>query len=66
MFQKKICRENKTRILYSKSFFYSVVYEKMWKNIVETDRLEMTICHTQMATNSHSEYVKYIPFALQQ
>jgi len=48
------------------SFFNSACYEKVWKNIVETDRPQMTICHMQMVINSHSEYVKYIPFLLQQ
>jgi hypothetical protein len=43
----------------------SVVCETMCKNIVEPDKPKMTICHKQMATNSHSEYVKCIPLPLQ-
>jgi len=37
----------------------------MWKNIIEPDGPQMTIWHMQMATKSHSEYVKFIPFLLQ-
>jgi len=36
----------KTHILYSITFFFfqnRVVYEKMWKNTVESDRPQMTI-----------------------
>jgi len=46
-------------------FFNSAFYEKMWKNIVETDRPQMTMDHMQMIKKSHIEYVKYIPFPLQ-
>jgi len=43
-------------------FFFEnrAVYEKMWKNIVETDTLPMTIWHMRIecwihkATNTHS------------
>ena len=48
------------------------VYEIMWKNIVEPDRLQTTIwrmrtaCCTPKAINIHSEYVIFIAFLLQQ
>jgi hypothetical protein len=64
----KNCREIKARILYSKAFFFknSAASEKMWKNIIEPDRPQMTIWHMQMATNSHSGYVICMIFPLQQ
>ena len=40
------------------------VYEKLWKNIVQPDRSQMTIwrmhiaCRIPKATNTHSEYVR--------
>jgi hypothetical protein len=55
------------------NFFYNcVVYEIMWKNTVEPDRLQMTIwrmciaCWIIKATNTHSEYVARIAFPRQQ
>jgi hypothetical protein len=63
---EKICRENTTCILYSKSLFLnSAFYEEMWKIKVESDRPQKIICHMQMTNSSHSEYVKYILFQLQ-
>jgi len=54
--------------IFSNFFFENrAVYEKMWKNIVEWGRPQMTIwrlriaCWIPKATNTHSEYV--IPFA---
>jgi hypothetical protein len=47
-------------------------YEMTWRNIVETDRPQMTIwrmriaCWMPKATNTHSEYVTVIAFPLQQ
>jgi hypothetical protein len=44
------------------------VYELMWKNIVQPDRLQMATWHIQIAcwifkaTNPHSEYVILIAF----
>jgi hypothetical protein len=66
MLQKKVCTENKTRILYSKkSFFNSAFHEKMWKITVETSSPQTTKSHRKMAKNSHSERVKYILFPQQ-
>ena len=48
------------------------VYEKMWKNIVEPEKSQVTIwckhivCCIPKATNTHSEYVILIVFPLQQ
>ena len=44
----------------------------MWKNVVEPDKLQMTIwsmryaCRTPNATNTHLEYVTFIAFPLEQ
>jgi hypothetical protein len=49
------------------AFLNRAVYEVMWKNMVESERPEMTICRMQIvgwitdATNRHSEYV-YVLF----
>ena len=66
----KSCAENQST--HSKSIFFSpenrVVYEIMWKNIVQPDRPQMTIwrmriaCWITKATNIHSEYVMLIFF----
>ena len=54
------------------NIFNRTVYEIMWKTTVEADRSEMTMlrmriaCWIPKATNTHSEYVILIAFALQQ
>jgi hypothetical protein len=56
------------------NFFFSkiVPFMRMWKNIVQPDRPQMTIwrlriaCWTPKATRTHSEYVTLIAFPLQQ
>ena len=59
--------ENIKHAFYTQRLFLNYAfYEKVWNNIAETDRPQMTICHMQMFINSHLEYVKYIPFLLQQ
>jgi hypothetical protein len=57
----KICRKNKTHVIYSTTFFENpAVYEIMWKNIVEAGKPQMTIrltsiaCWIPKATNTHS------------
>ena len=68
----KSCRENKNTILCSitspappPSPEYSILYEITWKNMVEPDRLQMTIWRTRItrwttkATNTQSEYVTF-------
>ena len=72
MFEVKVIEKIKSQILCSITFFFEnpVVYEIMWRNIVELDRPQMTIWHTRLvswitkATNTYSEHV--ILFALPQ
>jgi len=75
MFQAKIVEEIKTHILRSVTFFFSenrFVYEIMWKNIVDPDRPQITICRMRIAcwipkaTNTHSAYVILIAFLWQE
>jgi hypothetical protein len=75
MFQTKVVEKIKTHNFVFNSFFppYNLaVYEIMWKNIVETDRLQMITrrmriaCWITKATNTHSEYVILIAYPLQQ
>jgi hypothetical protein len=48
MFQTTVVEEIKTHILCSVIFFKnSAIYEKMWKNIVEWGRPQMTIWRTR-------------------
>jgi hypothetical protein len=60
MFNKFIFSQNRT------------VYEKMWENILEPGRPQMTtwrmsfVCWIPKAANTHSEYVILISFPLQQ
>jgi len=58
----KICKENeKTHFLFNKVFFFEnhAVYEIMWKNMVQSDKPQMTIwrmriaCWIPKATNTH-------------
>jgi hypothetical protein len=71
----EICRENRKHILYLQYFLFlenRSIYERMWKNIWQPDRPQMTIlrtrisCWTPKATNAHSECVTLIPFPLQE
>jgi len=72
----KSCTENQNTHFVFSNFFISfenrAVYEIMWKNIVERGRSQMTIqrmrvaCWIPNATNTHSEYVILIAFALRQ
>jgi hypothetical protein len=68
MFQTKVVEKIKTHILSSITFFYFFFYEIMWKNIVELDRQQMTntACRIPKTTNTHSQYVIFIAFPLQQ
>ena len=66
MFQTKVVEEIKTHFLFSNPpFFFSffenrALYEKMWKNIVQRGRPQITIwrmrfaCSIPKATNTHS------------
>jgi len=56
MLKKKVVEKIKTHILCSVTFFFfenSAVYEKMWKNIVESGRAtedKMTLAHCMLNT----------------
>ena len=65
----------KTHILCSINIVFienHVVYGIMWKNIVELDRTQITVwsmrfaCWIPKVTNTHSEYVIFVAFPLQQ
>jgi len=70
----KVCRGNQnTHFVFSNFLFFEnrAVYERMWKNIIEPDRPQMTIWRVRIAgwipkaTNTHSQYVILIAFPLQ-
>jgi hypothetical protein len=69
-FSDKRCREGqKTHFMFNNFLFENhVVYEIMWKNIVEPGRTKMTIWHIRIAcwipkaTNTPSEYVLITAF----
>jgi hypothetical protein len=73
MFQTKAVEKIRTHFLCSITFFFvnRTVYEKMWRNIVESGRSQMTIwrmriaCWITMATNTHLGCVILIAFPLQ-
>ena len=51
MFQTKVAEKIKTRILCALSSFFlenRAVYEKMWKNVVERGRPQMTTGRTRI------------------
>ena len=75
MFQTKVAEKIKTHTLCSILFFFfenRVLYEIMWKSIVQPDEPQMTMwrmrcaCRILKATNTRSEYVICIAFPLQQ
>ena len=75
MFHTKVIEKIITHILCSVTFFFFLenrAFCKMWKNIVESGRPQMTIWRMRIAywipkaTNTLSEYVIFIAFLLQQ
>jgi hypothetical protein len=71
--KNKVLETIKTHILCSVPFFRkSFCYGKMWKNIVEPYRPQVTLrrmhfaCRISKATNTNSEYVTLLSFAWQQ
>jgi hypothetical protein len=73
IFRTKVVEKKHTSTMFSNFFFQNrAVYEIMWKNIVERGRPQMTIwrirlsCWIPKAKNTHSEYVIFIVFPLQQ
>jgi hypothetical protein len=78
MFQIKFIEKIKTHFVFSDFYLFifffenRALYEIMWKNIVETDRSQMTICRMRIAcwitkaTDTLSEYVILTDLPLQQ
>jgi hypothetical protein len=71
----KSCRDNQNTLFMFSNFLppeNRAMYEIMWKNTVQPDRLQMTIwreriaCWIAKTTNTQSEYVVIIAFLLQQ
>ena len=60
--------------MFNNVFFFEncTVYEIIWKNTLQLDRPQKTVWRMRLAcwitkfTNSHSEYVIFIAFLLQQ
>jgi len=68
MLQTKIAEKIETSILCSAIFFFfenRVVYEKMWKNVIDRGRPQMSpwcmpiACWIHKATNTHKQFVSY-------
>ena len=73
MSQAKVVKKIKTHFLCSvTSSENRAIHEIMWKNVVQSDRAQMTIwrtciaCWIPKATDTHSEYVIRIAFPLEQ
>ena len=72
LFREKVVVNIKHTLFLITFFENCAVYEKMWKNILEPDRPQMTIwrmrieCCTPKATKTHSKYLILIAFPLQQ
>ena len=73
MFQTNVAEKIKTHLVFNNFFPESrAVNETTWKNTVEPGRPHMTLrrtrfaCWIPKATNTHSEYVIFITFPLQQ
>jgi hypothetical protein len=68
------CRENQNTLFVCINFFLKIVlvYEIIWKNILECGRTQLTIwgmrivCWIPEATNTHSNYVILIAFLIEQ
>jgi hypothetical protein len=73
MLHSKVVKQPNTHLMFNNFFSENrAVYEIMWKNILDTDRPQMTIwrmriaCWMPNATNTHPDYVRVIAFPLQQ
>jgi len=65
MLQTKVVEKIKTYFMFSNFFFENrAVYEIMWKNM--TIWRMCIACWIPKATNTHSEYVIFIAFPMQQ
>ena len=73
MLQRKDVKKIKTYFVCNSIFFENrAVYEIIWKNAVQPDRPQMTLCcvsigsWTPKATNTYSKFVILTAFLLQQ
>jgi len=75
MFEKKVVEKIKTtHFMFSNFFFHEnrVVYETLWRNIVQPDRPRVAVwlmsiaCCIPKSTNTHSQYAILIAVPLQQ
>jgi len=72
MFQTEAVEKISTHFAFGNFFENGAVFEIMWKNMVEPQRLQMTkwrlriACWIPKATNAYSEYVILIGFPLRQ
>jgi endonuclease/exonuclease/phosphatase (EEP) superfamily protein YafD len=68
--ERKVVENEKTHFVFKKSPLHpenrSTFDELKWKNISELVRPQKTIQWKNTATNTHSEYVTFIAFPLQQ
>jgi len=72
MFRTKVVDNNKIYFMFNNLFLFETraVFEIMWKNALEPGKPQMTTwrmciaCWITKATNTHSEYVILIAFAL--
>jgi len=71
---EQVVQKIKIHVSFSNFIFFEnrFVYEKMWKNVVEPDRIQVIIRHMQItcwttkARNTATEFVILIAFPLQQ
>jgi hypothetical protein len=73
MFQTNVAEKKKTHFVFNNFFSENhVVYEIIWKNVVESGRPQMDSRHMRFScwitksTDTRSEYVIYAAFPLQQ
>jgi hypothetical protein len=60
MFQRKVLEKIKTHFMFSNFLSKTVAYEIMWKNMVQQDRLQITIygtCALHVRLQTHSQNV---------
>jgi hypothetical protein len=67
----EVVEKIETRVSFLKTFFFfSKIARFMWKNMIQPDRLQMSVwrmriaCWKPKTTNTHSEYVILIDFSI--
>ena len=58
MFQTKIVEKIKTHIRYKRYLEYGAMYEIMWRNLVQSDRPQMTIYEGRTESHEQQLFVK--------